>query len=72
MSRNSQKTVLFVTVMPYELKIATSFYPEENIGDIQFFIEQTMNKFRSRLKIGRIEKKSNSAWLLPQYVSITS
>ena len=28
-----------------------------------------MKKYRSKYRVGRIEKKQNSSWLLPQYVS---
>ena len=65
-----KKIHIYAQLMPYSLKMALAFFPEDTINDVQFFIEETMKKFRSKYRIGRIEKKSNSAWLLPQYVSI--
>jgi hypothetical protein len=64
-----KKIHIYAQLMPYNLKMALAFFPEETINDVQFFIEETMKKYRSKYRIGRIEKKSNSAWLLPQYVS---
>lgn len=61
------KIHLYANLLPYNLKLALSFYPTETIGDIHFFIEQTMQKFRVKYKIGRIERKINNVWLLPQY-----
>lgn len=65
---NIDKIHLYATLLPFNLKMALAFFPGETIGDIHFFIEETMRKLRIKFKIGRIEKKENSAWILPQYV----
>jgi hypothetical protein len=69
MTSLNKRIHIYAHLMPYNLKIALAFYPEETINDIQFFIEETMKKYRSKYRVGRIEKKQNSSWLLPQYVS---
>ena len=61
------KIHLYANLLPYSLRLALSFYPNETIGDIHFFIEETMRRFRVKYKIGRIERKINNVWLLPQY-----
>ncbi|MCQ2817710.1 MAG: hypothetical protein MJ252_10640 [archaeon] len=68
MSTAPKRMHFYVTLMPYKIKIAVAHYPEETIGDIQFFLEETMKKFRVRnYRIGRMEKKNNSAIILTQY-----
>ena len=63
----TSKIHLYANLLPYSLRLALSFYPNETIGDIHFFIEETMRRFRVKYKIGRIERKINNVWLLPQY-----
>ena len=53
----TSKIHLYANLLPYSLRLALSFYPNETIGDIHFFIEETMRRFRVKYKIGRIERK---------------
>ena len=63
-----EKIHLYALIKPYDINLALTFYPFETIGLIQIFIEDTIRKLKSSpYKIGRIEKKSNRAILLPQY-----
>ena len=59
---------LYAYLLPYKITIPLLVHKEDKIKDIHFFIENTMKKFKVNYKVGRIEKKKNSAWLLPQYV----
>ena len=50
MTSLNKRIHIYAHLMPYNLKIALAFYPEETINDIQFFIEETMKKYRSKYK----------------------
>jgi hypothetical protein len=63
-----EKIHLYALIKPYDINLALTFYPFETIGLVQLFVEDTIRKLKSTpYKIGRIEKKSNHAILLPQY-----
>ena len=63
-----EKIHLYALIKPYDINLALTFYPFETIGLVQIFVEDTIRKLKSSpYKIGRIEKKSNHAILLPQY-----
>lgn len=65
---NNKTIRLYAYLLPCRITIPLLFQSEDKIDDIHFFIENTMKRMKVTYKIGRIEKKSNSAWLLPQYV----
>ena len=63
-----EKIHLYALIKPYDIIIALSFFPNETIGILQSFIEDTLRKLKSSsYKVGRVEKKLNDAILLPQY-----
>ena len=64
----NKKIHLYACLLPYNITIPLLLHEDDKIEDIHFFIENTMKKIKVNYKIGRIEKKKNSAWLLPQYV----
>ena len=59
---------LYACLLLYNITIPLLLHEDDKIEDTHFFIENTMKKIKVNYKIGRIEKKQNSAWLLPQYV----
>ena len=63
-----EKIYLYALIKTYDIIIALSFFPNETIGILQSFIEDTLRKLKSSsYKVGRVEKKLNDAILLPQY-----
>lgn len=64
----NKKFICMSCLLPYNITIPLLLHEDDKIEDIHFFIENTMKKIKVNYKIGRIEKKQNSAWLLPQYV----
>ena len=68
MSTQTNRIHLYVTIAPTKIKIAVALNTSETIGDLQYFIQETIKKFKVyNYKIGRIEKKANTAILLPQF-----
>ena len=65
---NLEKIHLYAIIKPYDINIAISFYPFEKIEILINFIEKTVRKLKlTPYKIGRVEKKSNNAILLPDF-----
>jgi len=65
---NLQKIHLYALIKPYDINVAISFYPFEKIEILINFIEKTVKKLKlTPYKIGRVEKKSNNAILLPDF-----
>ena len=62
----NKKIHLYACLLPYNITIPLLLHEDDKIQDTHFLIENT--KIKVNYKIGRIEKKQSSAWLLPQYV----
>lgn len=63
----SSKVKVFITVEPYNIRLATLFNSNDSIGVIKSFVVEKMKVLGIKFEIGRIELKEKLAILLPEF-----
>lgn len=63
----SSKVKVFITVEPYNIRLATLFNSNDSLGAIKSFVVEKMKILGIKFEIGRIELKEKLAILLPEF-----
>ena len=63
----SEKIKVFVTVAPFNIRLATLFNANDHISAIKTFVQNKMKQLGIKFLLGRLELKDKLAILLPEF-----
>lgn len=63
----SEKIKVFITIEPFNIRLAALFNANESITTIKIFIQNKMKQIDIKYVLGRLELKEKLAILLPEY-----